>query len=167
MNTLKKTASGTILGGALLIGGGLGLAHAAPPAPQAVTGDGKVDVTVTAGNQQIGVIPEVSLTNAVALAAAVCPTAGIDLPALTNLDTTGTLLGQPCNGTTGLSFSFAQNANAGQGDEGQGGNGQDGNGQGANNANGGNSGYAPGHNKAPGATPPSATPSTPPGQQGR
>lgn len=162
MNTLKKTAAGTILGGALLVGGGLGLAHAAPSAPQAVTGDGKVDVTVTAGNQQIGIIPNVSLSNAVALAGAVCPMAGIDLPALTNLDTSGTPLAQPCNGMTGLSFSFAQNAKVSQGDEDQGGNGEE-----ANNGNGGNSQYAPGQNKAPGATPPSANPSTPPGQQGQ
>lgn len=167
MNTLKKTAAGTMLGGALLVGGGLGLAHAAPSAPQAVTGDGKVDVTVTAGTQQIGIIPNVSLSNAVALAAAVCPTAGIDVPALTNLDTSGAPLGQPCNGMTGLSFSFAQNANVGQGDDAQGDQGQTGSGQGENNGNGGNSQYAPGHNKAPGATPPSATPSTPPGQQSR
>ncbi len=162
MNTLKKTAAGTVLGGALLVGGGLGLAHAAPSAPQAVTGDGSVDVAVTAGGQQIGTIANVSLSNAVALAASVCPTAGIDLPALTNLDNTGTPLAQPCNGMMGLSFSFAQNASAGQGAEGQGNEGQ-----GDNNANGGQSTYAPGQNKAPGATPPSATPGTPPGQQGR
>lgn len=154
MNTLKKAAAGTILGAGMLVGGGLGLAHAAPPAPQAVAGDGKVDVTVTAGPTQIGVIPNVSLSNAVALAASVCPTAGIDLPALTNLDSTGTQLARPCNGMTGLSFSFAQNANVAESGQGNGG-------------NGGNSGYAPGHNKVPGATPPSANPSTPPGQQGQ
>ncbi len=122
--------------------------------PQAVTGGGTVDVTVTAGTTQIGVIPNVSLSNAVALAAAVCPTAGIDLPTLTNLDNSGTPLAQPCDGMTGLSFSFAQNANVGE--DGQG-----------NNGNGGNSGYAPGQNKVEGATPPSANPSTPPGQQGQ
>ena len=154
---LKKTAAGTVLGGAMLVAAGAGLAHAVPSAPQAVTGDGRVDVTVTAGTEQIGIIPNVSLSNAVALATAVCPTAGIDLPALTNLDNAGTPLAQSCNGITGLAFSFSQNANAGA----QGGNGQGGSDQA------GNSQYAPGHNKAPGATSPSATASTPPGQQGQ
>ena len=47
MNTMKKTAAGAVLGGALLAAGGLGLAHAAPPA-QSVVSDGNVNVTVTA-----------------------------------------------------------------------------------------------------------------------
>jgi hypothetical protein len=60
MNTMKKTAAGAVLGGALLAAGGLGLAHAAPPA-QSVVSDGNVNVTVTAGGQQVGVIRDVSL----------------------------------------------------------------------------------------------------------
>ena len=40
MNTMKKTAAGAVLGGALLAAGGLGLAHAAPPA-ESVVNDGK------------------------------------------------------------------------------------------------------------------------------
>ena len=56
MNTMKKTAAGAVLGGALLAAGGLGFAHAAPPA-QSVVSDGNVNVTVTAGGQQVGVIP--------------------------------------------------------------------------------------------------------------
>jgi hypothetical protein len=91
LNTLKKTAAGTLFGGALLVGGGLGLAHAAPPAPEAqIAGDGLVDITVTANGQQIGVIQDVTLANAVGLAASSCPMSMIDLPALTNLDVNGT-----------------------------------------------------------------------------
>ena len=76
MNTMKKTAAGAVLAGALLAAGGLGLAHAAPPA-QSVVSDGNVNVTVTAGGQQVGVIRDVSLASAQALAASACPTAGI------------------------------------------------------------------------------------------
>lgn len=159
---LKKTAAGTVLGGAMLVGGGLGLAHAAPPAPEAqTTGDGMVNVTVNAGSQEIGVLRDVTITNAAALATSVCPLAGIDSNALTNLDNTGTVPTGQCTGTTGLSFSFAQN---GAVNEGAGGNNGNGNGGGAQQ---GNSQYAPGHNKAPGAETPSATPGTPPGQQGQ
>ena len=42
MNTMKKTAGGTLLGGSLLVAGGLGLAHAAPPEAQSVVSDGKL-----------------------------------------------------------------------------------------------------------------------------
>lgn len=158
MNTLKKTAAGTLFGGALLVGGGIGLAHAAPPAPEAQTaGDGLVDVTLISNGQQIGVIQDVTLANAVSLAATVCPTSMIDLPALTNLDTNGTAPVNPCNGLMGLSFVFSQNGQSGS--------------EGAPGQNGdrGNSQYAPGQTKTPEpGQPPSATPpSTPPGQQGR
>ncbi len=157
---LKKTAAGTVLGGALLVGGGLGLAHAAPPAPEAQTaGDGMVNVTVTANGQEIGVLRDVTVASAATLAASACPMAGIDPNALTNLDVSGTVPTGQCTGMTGLSFSFAQN---GAVYEGNGGNNGSGGGAGQ-----GNSQYAPGHNKAPGATPPSATPGTPPGQQGQ
>lgn len=153
MITLKKTAAGTVLGGALLVGGGLGLAHAAPPAPQAQTeGDGLVSVTVTAGNQRIGVIEDVSVANAVTLAGTVCPMAGIDSTALTDLDVSGTAVTNPCTSMAGLSFSFAQNTQAGQG-------------RGAETAPGqndqrGSSTDAPGQNRDT-----SAVPSTPPGQR--
>ncbi|WP_313674760.1 hypothetical protein [Mycolicibacterium sp.] len=157
MNTLKKTAAGTLFGGALLVGGGLGLAHAAPPAPEAqIAGDGLVDITVTANGQQIGVIQDVTLANAVGLAASSCPMSMIDLPALTNLDVNGTPLTNPCNGMMGLSFSFSQNTQGGvsEGVPGQ-------------NGNLGASESAPGQNRDAEAVPPSATaPSTPPGQVG-
>ena len=159
MNTLKKTAAGTLFGGALLVGGGLGLgqlAHAAPSAPEAQTaGDGLVNVTLIANGQQIGVIQDVTLASAVSLATSVCPTSMIDLPALTNLDTNGTAPVNPCNGLMGLSFVFSQNvegdAEAAPGQTGD---------RGASE-------NAPGQNRNTETTPPSATPSTPPGQVGR
>lgn len=159
MNTLKKTAAGTLFGGALLVGGGLGVAqlgHAAPPAPEAqVAGDGLVNVTLIANNKQIGVIQDVTLANAVSLATSVCPTSMIDLTTLTNLDTNGTAPVNPCNGLMGLSFAFSQNV--------------EGNSEAAPGQNGdrGASESAPGQNRNTETTPPSATPSTPPGQVGR
>lgn len=110
MNTLKKTAAGTVLGGALLVGAGFGLAHAAPPAPEAqAAGDGMVSVTVTANGQEIGVLRDITVANGAALAASACPTAGIDTSTLTNLDVSGTVPASSCTGATGLSFTFAQN----------------------------------------------------------
>ena len=89
-STFTKTAVGTVLGlgGAMLVAGGLGvgLANAAPEVPQAVTGDGKLDVTLSLNGQEIGVMQDVSLATAASLAAATCPTAGIDLGALTRFD---------------------------------------------------------------------------------
>lgn len=110
MNTLKKTAAGTVLGGALLVGGGLGLAHAAPPAPEAqAANDGMVNVTVSANGQEIGVLRDITVANGAALAASTCPTAGIDSSTLSNLDLSGTVPTGSCTGANGLSFSFAQN----------------------------------------------------------
>lgn len=153
LNTLKKTAAGTLFGGALLIGGGLGLAHAAPPAPEAQTaGDGLVNVTVAVNGQQIGILQDVTLASAVSLAASVCPTALIDLPALTELDVNGTVPTNACTGMTGLSFSFSQNvegsAEVAPGQSGD---------RGASE-------NAPGQNRNTETMPPSAVPSTPPGQ---
>ena len=112
MNTLKKTAAGTVLGGALLVGGGLGLAHAAPSVPEAqAAGDGMVNVTVSANGQEIGVIRDVTVANAASLATSVCPVARIESNALTNLDLSGTVPA-PCTGMTGLSFTFGQNVQA-------------------------------------------------------
>ena len=109
MNTMKKTAAGAVLGGALLAAGGLGFAHAAPPA-QSVVSDGNVNVTVTAGGQQVGVIQDVSLASAQALAASACPTAGITPEALQALDVNGTQVPGTCAGLgSGLTFTFAQN----------------------------------------------------------
>lgn len=108
MKTVKKTAAGAVLGGALLAAGGLGLAHAAPPA-QSVVGDGKVNVTVTAGGQQVGVLQDVSLASAQALAASGCPNAGITAQALQALDANGTPVPGTCAGADGLTFTFAQN----------------------------------------------------------
>ena len=109
MNTMKKTAAGAVLGGALLAAGGLGLAHAAPPA-QSVVSDGNVNVTVTAGGQQVGVIRDVSLASAQALAASACPTAGITPEAFQALDANGTEVPGTCASLgSGLTFTFAQN----------------------------------------------------------
>jgi hypothetical protein len=109
MNTMKKAAAGAVLGGALLAAGGLGLAHAAPPA-QSVVSDGNVNVTVTAGGQQVGVIQDVSLASAQALAASACPTAGITPEALQALDVNGTQVPGTCASLgSGLTFTFAQN----------------------------------------------------------
>jgi hypothetical protein len=110
MTTMKKTAAGAVLGGALLAAGGLGLAHAAPPAAQSVVGDGKVNVTVTAGNEEIGVLQDVSLANAQALAVSACSTAGITTEQLQALDNDGTPLPTTCVGLEGgPTFTFVQN----------------------------------------------------------
>jgi hypothetical protein len=109
MNTMKKTAAGAVLGGALLAAGGLGLAHAAPPA-ESVVNDGKVNVTVTAGGQQVGVIQDVSLTSAQALATSACGTAGINTEALQALDVNDTPLPNACASADGMAFTFAQNS---------------------------------------------------------
>jgi hypothetical protein len=108
MKTMKKTAAGAVLGGALLAAGGLGLAHAAPPA-QSVVGDGKVNVTVTAGGQQVGVLQDVSLASAQALVASACPNAGITPQALQALDANNTPVPGTCAGADGLTFTFTQN----------------------------------------------------------
>jgi hypothetical protein len=109
VNTAKKTAAGAVLGGALLAAGGLGLAHAAPPA-QSVVGDGKVNVTVTANGQQVGVLQDVSLASAQALVASACPNAGITTEALQALDTNGTPVPGTCEAANnGPTFTFAQN----------------------------------------------------------
>jgi hypothetical protein len=110
MQNLAKLASASaVLGGALLAAGGLGLAHAAPPA-ESVVNDGKLNVTVTAGGQQVGVLQDVSLASAQALAAAACPDAGITADAFQALDVDGTLVPGTCAGDDGLTFTFAQNS---------------------------------------------------------
>jgi hypothetical protein len=120
MNTMKKTAAGAVLGGALLAAGGLGLAHAAPPA-QSVVSDGNINVTVTAGSQQVGVIQDVSLARAQALAASACPTAGITTDALQALDASGTEVPGTCASVgSGLTFTFAQNGLAAESAPGEG-----------------------------------------------
>jgi hypothetical protein len=107
---VKKAAVGAVFGGSLLAAGGLGLAHAAPPA-QSVLNDGKVNVTVTAGGQQVGVLQDVSLVSAEVLATSACPNAGINAAALQALDVNGTAVPGTCAGTDGaLSFTFAQNS---------------------------------------------------------
>ncbi len=110
MNTITKTAAGTLLGGSLLVAGGLSLAHAAPPQAQSVVGDGKVNVTLSVDGQQLGVLPEVSLAGAQALATAVCP--GADLSArLPELDTNQVQTLPACDSATGgLSYTFTQNS---------------------------------------------------------
>lgn len=157
MSTLKKTAVGTVLGGAMLVAGGLGMgmgmAGAAPELPHAVTGDGMLDVIVSLNGQQIGVMQDVSLVTAASLAASACPTAGIDLGALTRFDDGVAELPGVCNSMVGgLSFTFSQDVGAK-----------------APIAAPGQSGNAPGQNKAPGtpATPPTTLPSEAPGQIGR
>lgn len=152
MNTLKKTAAGTLFGGALLIGGGLGLAHAAPPVPEAqAVGDGQVDVAVSTNAGQVGIIPNVKVANAVNLINSVCPVSGITEANLNDLDANGTAITQTCAAMGGLSFTFTQNG-AGE----------------AQSGYQGRSELAPGQNKNPAeGQPPSATPTTPPGQVGR
>ena len=110
MNTMKKTAAGAVLGGSLLVAGGLGLAHAAPPQARSVVGDTKVNVTLSVDGQQLGTIQDVSLTSAQALATAVCP--GDDLSArLPELDTNQVQTLPACaSATGGLSYTFTQNS---------------------------------------------------------
>lgn len=110
-STVKKTAAGTALGGAMLVAGGLSLAHAAPPAPQAgVAADGKVSVTVTSPTgERIGILQDVSLANAATLVTSMCPISGITEANLTDLDVNGTAVTQVCTAMGGLSFTFGQN----------------------------------------------------------
>jgi hypothetical protein len=110
MRTIVKNATaGAVLGGSLLAAAGLGLAHAAPPA-QSVVADGKINVTLTAGGQQVGVLQDVSLASAQALVASACPDAGITAEALGALDVNDTPVPGTCAGVDGgLTFTFAQN----------------------------------------------------------
>lgn len=108
-NRVKLASAGVVLGGALLAAGGLGLAHAAPPA-ESVVNDGKVNVTVTAGGQQVGTLENVTLASAEALAASACPSAGITAEAIAALDVNGTSVPGTCGAEGGLTFTFAQNA---------------------------------------------------------
>src|SRR5690349_5864213 len=108
-NFAKRASIGAFVGGALLAAGGFGLAQAAPPA-QSVVNDGKVNVTVTAGGQQVGVLQDVSLQSAEALVASACPNAGITTEALQALDVNGTPVPGTCAGTEGgVTFTFVQN----------------------------------------------------------
>jgi hypothetical protein len=108
-NRVKLASAGAVIGGALLAAGGLGLAHAAPPA-ESVVNDGKVNVTVTAGVQQVGTLDDVSLASAEALAASACPAAGITAEAIQALDVNGTPVPGTCSAAEGgLTFTFAQN----------------------------------------------------------
>jgi hypothetical protein len=107
---VKNAAASAVLGGSLLAAAGLGLAHAAPPEAQSVVGDGKLNVTVTAGGQQIGTLQDVSLASAETLATSVCSAAGITAQALEALDTNGTPVPGACEGADGgLTFTFVQN----------------------------------------------------------
>ena len=108
--SMKKAAAGAVFGGALLAAGGFGLAHAAPPSsPSPSGGSGKVNVTVTANGQQVGVLQGVPLASAEALAAAACPNAGINVQALQALDTNNAPVPGNCTGAdNALSFAFAQ-----------------------------------------------------------
>ncbi|OBK70459.1 hypothetical protein [Mycobacterium sp. 1274761.0] len=109
MNTIKKTAAGAVLGGALLAAGGFGLAQAAPQ-PESVVNDEKVNVTVTADNQEIGVLQNLTLDKAQTLVASACPNGvGITPEALNALDANGTPV-PLCTSPEGLSFAFVQNS---------------------------------------------------------
>lgn len=109
-NLVKLASASAIFGGALLAAGGLGLAHAAPPA-ESVVNDGKVNVTVAAGGQQVGVIQDASLASAEALAASACPDAEITAEAIQALDVNGTAVPGTCAGVEGgPTFTFAQNS---------------------------------------------------------
>jgi hypothetical protein len=112
MNTMKKTAAGAVLGGAVLVAGGFGLAHAAPPETQSVVGDGKLNVTLNVDGQRLGVIQDVTLANAQSLASAVCPLDDLS-PRLADLDTNVIQAVPACNSVTGgLSYTFTQNGGA-------------------------------------------------------
>ncbi len=112
MNTIKKTAAGAVLGGAVLVAGGFGLAHAAPPEAQSVVGDGKLNVTLNVDGQRLGVIQDVSLASAQSLASAVCPVDNLS-PRLADLDTNLIPTVPACNSVTGgLSYTFTQNGGA-------------------------------------------------------
>ncbi|OBA85492.1 hypothetical protein A5662_00155 [Mycobacteriaceae bacterium 1482268.1] len=108
MNTMKKTAAGAVLGGALLAAGGFGLAQAAPEA-ESVVSDGKLNVTVKADNQEIGVLQNVTLAKAQTLVASACANA-ISADALKALDTDGTAVPACTSPESGLSFAFTQNS---------------------------------------------------------
>jgi hypothetical protein len=109
-NFVKRASIGAAVGGALLAAGGFGLAHAEPPG-QSVVADGKVNVTVTASGQQVGVIQDASLASAQALAASACADAGVDAAALQALDVSGTPVPGTCaDADGGLTFTFAQNS---------------------------------------------------------
>ena len=107
-NLVKRASVGAVVGGAVLVVGGFGLAHAAPPG-QSVVSDGMINVTVTAGGQQVGVLQDVSLTSAQALVGSACPNAGITTEAVQALDVNDTPVPSTCAGVGGLSFTFAQN----------------------------------------------------------
>ena len=112
MNTMKKTAVGAALGGSMLVAGGLGLAHAAPPEAQSVVGDGKLNITLNVDGQRLGVIQDVSLASAQSLATAVCPVDNLS-PRLADLDTNLIQALPACNSVTGgLSYTFTQNGGA-------------------------------------------------------
>ena len=75
-----------------------------------VLNDGKVNVTVTVNGQEIGVIRDVTLTNAESLATSACGNAGITADALKALDANGTPVPGTCAGVDGgPTFTFAQN----------------------------------------------------------
>ena len=109
-NRVKLASASAVFGGALLAAGGFGLANAAPPG-QSVVNDGKVNVTVTAGGQQIGVLQDVSLANAEALATSACPPeTGITPAAIQALDVNGTAVPTCVGVEGGPTFTFAQNS---------------------------------------------------------
>jgi hypothetical protein len=108
-NRVKLASASAVFGGALLAAGGFGLANAAPPA-QAVVNDGKINVTVTADGQQVGVLQDVSLKSAEALATSACASADITPEAFQALDVSDTPISGACASADGLSFTFAQNS---------------------------------------------------------
>jgi hypothetical protein len=75
-----------------------------------VVNDGKVNVTVTAAGQQVGVLQDVSLKSAEALAASACASADITTEAFQALDVSDTPIPGTCASADGLSFTFAQNS---------------------------------------------------------
>jgi hypothetical protein len=109
-NRVKLASASAVFGGALLAAGGFGLANAAPPG-QSVVNDGKVNITVTASGQQVGVLQDVSLASAEALATSACPNAEITAQAIQALDVNGTAVPGTCAGVEGgPTFTFAQNS---------------------------------------------------------
>jgi hypothetical protein len=107
-NRVKLASASAVFGGALLAAGGFGLANAAPPV-QSVVNDGKINVTLTADGQQVGVLQDVSLKSAEALANSACASADITPEAFQALDVSDTPVPGTCASAEGLSFTFAQN----------------------------------------------------------
>jgi hypothetical protein len=115
MNTMTKMAAGAVLGGSMLVAGGFGLASAAPEAPAPVVPQPEapqpaagelLNVGLTVDGQQVGIIPNVSVSTAQTLATSVCPSDDLSSK-LPQLATKQIETVPVCAGTTsGVSYTF-------------------------------------------------------------